>query len=224
MVKQSNLNSHGEKKTERIFAVGDIHGCYDKLVALMDKMDLDWSRDKLIFLGDYIDRGPNTYEVVDYLINLRKKHPQVIYLKGNHEEMLENYLSGRDRLSYLHDGGQPTLDSYLKHRRGDGGPIPGEHLDFFRSLVLFHETTDYIFVHAGLKTGVPLAKQDSRELLWIRDRFIRSKVNFGKRVIFGHTPFQEPLVQENKIGIDTGAVYSNLLTCVRLPDETFFSV
>ncbi|MDX9785639.1 MAG: metallophosphoesterase family protein [Desulfobacterales bacterium] len=219
-----NPRQRSGEDRERIFAVGDIHGCYDKLVALMGKIDVDWNLDKLIFLGDYIDRGPNAFEVVEYLVTLRKKYSRIIFLKGNHEEMLEKYLSGADRLNYLQDGGQPTLDSYLKHWRGEGGPIPEEHLDFFRSLVLFHETTDYIFVHAGLRVGVPLERQVAGDLLWIRDRFIQSKGDFGKRVVFGHTPFQEPLVQKNKIGIDTGAVYNNELTCVRLPDETFFSV
>lgn len=214
----------GESNAPKIFAVGDIHGCFDKLVALMKRIDINWDRDELIFLGDYIDRGPDSFDVVEYLVTLRKKYPRTVFLKGNHEEMLENYLSGVDRLSYLYDGGQQTLDSYLKHRKGAGGPIPEEHLDFFRALVLFHETRDYIFVHAGLAKGRPMQKQESRELLWIRDRFVRSKVDFGKRVVFGHTPFREPLVEENKIGIDTGAVYNNVLTCVRLPDVTFFSV
>jgi serine/threonine protein phosphatase 1 len=210
---------------ERIFAVGDIHGCFDKLTALMEKIDIEWRRDKLIFLGDYIDRGPDSYEVVEYLVNLKKQHPNIIFLKGNHEEMFENYLSGKNRLNYLYDGGQQTLDSYMNHRKKDAGyPVPEEHLDFIRALVLFHETDDYIFVHAGLKKGVPVEKQRSDELLWIRDPFVRSRANFGKRVVFGHTPFLEPLVEPNKIGIDTGAVYRNRLTCVRLPDVTIVSV
>jgi len=146
-------------------------------------------------------------------------------LKGNHEEMLEGYLSGNDRLGYLMNGGQQTLESYLKHHQQHqgGSPIPEAHLDFFRSLVLFYETDDYIFVHAGLKKGVPLNQQDPRQLLWARGRFLRAKSDYGKRVVFGHTPFPEPLVDAYKIGIDTGAVYGNRLTCVRLPDETFFS-
>ncbi|MFH0730799.1 MAG: metallophosphoesterase family protein [Pseudomonadota bacterium] len=210
---------------ERIFAVGDIHGCFDKLTVLMEKIDIDWSRDKLIFLGDYIDRGTDSYEVVEYLISLKKQHVNIVFLKGNHEEMFMNYLAGNNRLGYLYDGGQQTLDSYISHkRRGVGFPVPEEHLDFFRSLVLFHETDHYIFVHAGLKKGVPVEKQDSEELLWIRDPFVRSKADFGKRVVFGHTPFLEPLVEPNKIGIDTGAVFRNRLTCVRLPDVKFFSV
>lgn len=209
---------------ERIFAIGDIHGCYDKLLSLMEKIDIDWGLDKMIFLGDYIDRGPDSYEVVEYLIGLKKQHSNIVFLKGNHEEMLENYLSGKNRWGYLHDGGQQTLDSYIKHRKERfGSPIPQEHLDFFHSLVLFHETDHYVFVHAGVKKGIPLKKQTSEDLLWIRDPFVRSKADFGRRVVFGHTPFSEPLVEANKIGIDTGAVFNNRLTCVRLPDLKFFS-
>jgi serine/threonine protein phosphatase 1 len=209
---------------ERIFAVGDIHGCFDKLIALMGKIDIKWGREKLIFLGDYIDRGPDSFEVVEYLIDLKKQHPNIVFLKGNHEEMLENFLSGNNRLGYLSDGGQQTLDSYIAHRKGMTFPVPEEHLDFFRSLVLFHETDHYIFVHAGLEKGLPLERQDPEVLLWIRDPFVRSGADFGKRVVFGHTPFSEPLVEANKIGIDTGAVFSNRLTCVRLPDMMFFTV
>jgi serine/threonine protein phosphatase 1 len=219
------LPGTGSVAMERIFAIGDIHGCFDKLKALMDIIDIDWNRDNALFLGDYIDRGPDSYEVIEFLIALKKRHPNIIFLKGNHEEMFENFMSGNNRLGYLYDGGQQTLDSYLRHSRGcERFPVPEEHLDFFRSLVLFHQTSSYIFVHAGLKKGIPLEKQDPKELLWIRESFIRSKADFGKRVIFGHTPFEEPLVEVNKIGIDTGAVYHNRLTCVRLPDETFFSV
>jgi len=209
---------------ERIFAVGDIHGCFNKLTALMEKIDIEWGRDKLIFLGDYIDRGPDSFEVVEYLIGLKTRHPDIVFLKGNHEEMFENYLSGNNRLGYLSDGGQQTLDSYIKHRKAAAFPVPEEHLDFFRSLVLFHETDHYIFVHAGLEKGLPLEKQDPEVLLWIRNPFVRSKADFGKRVVFGHTPFLDPLVEANKIGIDTGAVFNNRLTSVRLPDMVFFTV
>ena len=136
--------------------------------------------------------------------------------------MLEKYLDGSDRFSYLANGGQKTLDQYLNRNKGyDSYPIPPEHLDFFKSLVLFYQTEDYIFVHAGLRKKVPLEMQDPNDILWIRNDFILSNYDFGKRVIFGHTPFSEPLVQTNKIGIDTGAVYGNKLTCVELPELVF---
>ena len=209
---------------KNIFAIGDIHGCLAKLRALIGKIPIDFTRDTLLFIGDYIDRGPHSVEVVDYLINFKKRHPGVIFLKGNHEDMLEKYLNGTDRFTYLLNGGQRTLDSYLNQTtKSEAFPIPSHHKDFYRSLKLYYETDKYIFVHAGMRPKVQLEFQENEDLLWIRDKFIYTKYNFGKRVIFGHTPLSKPLVESNKIGIDTGAVYGNVLTCVRLPDLEFFS-
>jgi serine/threonine protein phosphatase 1 len=210
---------------ERIYAVGDIHGCYDKLLVLMEKMDIDFESDTLVFLGDYIDRGPQSFEVVAYLADLKQRYANTIFLKGNHEEMLEKYLSGEDRITYLVNGGQQTLESYMNRPRPEGEPaIPSTHLEFFKSLRIYYETQNYIFVHAGLKNKVPLEKQKTEDLLWIRRRFIESKYDYGKMVVFGHTPLHEPLLLPNKIGIDTGAVYGNRLTCVRLPELVFYTV
>lgn len=209
---------------QKIFVVGDIHGCFDKLCALMDKIPINNTRDLLIFIGDYIDRGPSSFDVVNYLIDFKKRVPGTIFIKGNHEDMLQNYLDGSDRFTYLLNGGQKTLDEYLNRSDNkEAFPIPSEHLEFFNSLQLYYQTDDYIFVHAGLREKVPLESQDKMDLLWTRDEFIHSDFNFGKRVIFGHTPFKEPLLQANKIGIDTGAVYGNLLTCLQLPEMEFFS-
>ena len=209
---------------QRIFVIGDIHGCFDKLSALMDKIPINFNRDQLIFIGDYVDRGSGSLEVVNYLIDLKKRVPGIIFLKGNHEDMLQNYLDGSDRFTYLLNGGQRTLDEYLNHPHNPGKyPVPSAHLEFFNSLHLYYQTDDYIFVHAGLRKKVPLESQKKIDLLWIRDEFISTDFNFGKRVIFGHTPFKEPLVRRNKIGIDTGAVYGNRLTCVQLPEIIFFS-
>jgi serine/threonine protein phosphatase 1 len=210
---------------EHIFAIGDIHGCYDPLVRLLGRIPIDWSRDRLIFIGDYIDRGPQSFEVVQHLVELQARQPDTVFLKGNHEQMLLDYLSGRDRMTYLYNGGQQTLDGYLQHASSSGRyPIPDAHLRFFESLRLMFETEDYIFVHAGLRWGLPLERQNTEDLLWIRESFIDTRRSFGKRVVFGHTPFDEPRVEPNKIGIDTGAVYGNKLTCVQLPEEKFYSV
>lgn len=211
---------------ERIFAVGDIHGCFDKLVSLMERIDVDLEKETLIFIGDYIDRGPGSKEVVDYLIDLSRRESRVVFLKGNHELMLQEYLSGADRLSFLYNGGGETLTSYMKNgdHQNETNPIPQAHLEFFANLLLYYETDDYIFVHGGLKPNISLEKQEEWDMLWIRDDFIQSDFDFGKRVIFGHTPFREPLVLENKIGIDTGAVYGNKLTCLELPALRFVSV
>jgi serine/threonine protein phosphatase 1 len=209
---------------KRIFAIGDIHGCFDKLRDLMEKIPIDWANDRLVFIGDYIDRGANTIEVVDYLVDLQASKPDIVFLKGNHEDMLLSYLAGQDRMTYLYNGGQQTLDSYL-NRTGtpEKFPIPEHHLRFFKSLRLHYETEDHIFVHAGLRIGIPLARQNPQDLLWIREKFIDNPNACGKRVVFGHTPFENPRVEPNKIGIDTGAVYGNLLTCLQLPELRFFS-
>ena len=208
---------------KRIFAIGDIHGCYDQLKALVEKIPIDFFHDTLLFIGDYIDRGPHSAEVVDYLIKLKNHVKEVIFLKGNHEDMLDKFLNGADRFTYLLNGGQQTLDSYLtKPVQSEFFPIPPDHMEFFKSLRLFYETEEFIFVHAGLRPRVPLESQNTEDLLWIRNKFVSSKYDFGKRVIFGHTPLKKPLVEPNKIGIDTGAVYGNALTCVQLPDLVFF--
>jgi len=208
---------------KKIYAVGDIHGCFEKLKFLMGKIQLDAERDTLVFLGDYIDRGAQSFEVVQYLIKLRREIDDVVFLKGNHEDLLLKYLAGQFKLTYLLNGGAETLESYRMHRNGPQNPlIPDQHMDFFASLLLYHESSDYIFVHAGLREYISLSDQNSEDLLWIRDAFISSDYDFGKRVVFGHTPFAEPLVRFNKIGIDTGAVYGNKLTCVELPACKFY--
>jgi serine/threonine protein phosphatase 1 len=123
------------------------------------------------------------------------------------------------------NGGLATLNSYRTDQQKHGGfLIPDEHLSFFRSLKLIIELEDYYVVHAGFRPGVPVPNQSMEDLLWIRDTFIFSNQFFGKRVIFGHTPFAQPLVMENKIGLDTGAVYGNRLTCLELPSLKFHFV
>ena len=203
----------------KIFAVGDIHGCLDKLQALMEKIDIDYAEDTLVFLGDYIDRGKNSYEVVEYLLALKNQCHHIVFLKGNHEEMLFNYLSGQDTVTFLFNGGKQTLQEYTD-ASGEVF-IPSRHLSFFNSLQLYYETDDYIFVHAGLKDDVPLERQAADDLLWIRKPFINSSYDFGKLIIFGHTPVPEVLIHDNKIGIDTGAVYGYKLTCIELPGKIF---
>lgn len=116
------------------------------------------------------------------------------------------------------------MESYMKRSRmSDSTMIPQKHLDFFKSLSLFYQTDDFIFVHAGLRENIPFEMQDPADFLWIRADFVHSDFDFGKRVIFGHTPYKKPLVEPNKIGIDTGAVYGNKLTCVELPALLFYN-
>jgi serine/threonine protein phosphatase 1 len=211
---------------QKIFAIGDIHGCLDKLEELIEKIPADSQKDQLVFLGDYIDRGKYSREVVDYVINLKNNFQNLIFLLGNHERMFLNYLEGIDEELYLYNGGRVTLLSYgikstdLPQERKK--KIPAEHLSFFQSLMSYYETPDYLFVHAGLMPGIELDKQKIDDLVWVRWDFIDSSDDFGKIVVFGHTPARAPSIAKNKIGIDTGAVYGGKLTCLELPAIKFY--
>lgn len=222
---------------ERIFVVGDIHGCLDKLQDLMKRIDPAPGRDQLVFLGDYIDRGDNSRGVVDYLLRVREKYPETVFLVGNHEKMFLDFLGGIEQALFIHNGGGSTIRSYMgsmenpkmiMHRGLDtvvlDQMVPPGHRAFLGGLLPYYETADYIMVHAGLKNGVRLEEQTVDDLVWIREEFIYSEQDFGRRVIFGHTPFVRPLVLPNKIGIDTGAVYGNTLTCLILPNLEFVSL
>ncbi|MBN1626537.1 MAG: serine/threonine protein phosphatase [Deltaproteobacteria bacterium] len=206
---------------KRTFIIGDIHGCLDMLRGLMDKIDWDPEKDRLIFLGDYIDRGKDSKGVIDYIIGLKKISPNVQCLMGNHEELFMNYINGQDEGSFLYNGGVTTLNSY--HYKGNG-KIDAEHIEFLKSLLLMIELDDYYIVHAGMKPGVDVKEQTAKDTLWIREPFIFSDYDFGKRIIFGHTPFSSPLIMDNKIGLDTGAVFGNKLTCLEIPAMKFYSI
>jgi len=206
----------------KIFVIGDIHGCLETLKDLMNKIVIDNQNDTLVFIGDYIDRGESVREVVDYVIRLKDEYKNIICLLGNHEQMLMRYLDGVDEDLYLNNGGRTTLRSYkillsddIKERKRK---IPAEHRQFFESLLPYYETDNYIFVHAGLRPGRRLKEQTISDLLWIRYEFIEAEDDLGKTVVFGHTPIISPLIEKNKIGIDTGAVYGGKLTCLELPE------
>ena len=210
---------------EKTFIIGDIHGCLDMLRRLMDKIHWRPEKDRLIFLGDFIDRGKNSKGVVDYVLDLRRTSARIDCLVGNHEILLLDYVDGNDRGLYFLNGGWSTLESYRAgNPEEDGELIPPDHIAFYRSLQTYLELEDYYVVHAGFRPGVEIEKQVLEDMTWIREPFIYSDYDFGKRVIFGHTPFREPLVLANKIGLDTGAVYGNLLSCLELPDLRFYSV
>jgi len=208
----------------RIFVIGDIHGCYEKLKTLLEKIHVK-NNDMLVFLGDYIDRGADSKKVVDEVINLKSRHHTVTLL-GNHEKMLLDVLQkGLPIEMWLFNGGEATLLSYgIRGHDISFHLFPPEHMEFFRSLLPYYETDNYIFVHAGLRPNIPLRKQSVDDLVWIRDEFIYSDCNFGKVVVFGHTPLAEPVFMRNKIGIDTGAVYGGKLTCLILPERQVLQV
>lgn len=209
----------------KIFVVGDVHGCLEILKRLIDKIEWNSSNDRLIFIGDYIDRGQDSKGVVDFILKLKKDSPLVQCLIGNHEQMFLDYLSGVDSQSFIFNGGLPTLRSYNEERlRSEDPLIPSAHLDFFSSLLPMIELEQCYIVHAGFRPNIKIEDQDIIDMIWIRDEFIYSDYDFGEVVIFGHTPFNSPIIMKNKIGIDTGAVYGNCLTCLELPEKKFHSV
>ena len=203
---RQSINS---RQQNRLLAIGDIHGCLDQLKTLM-KQVIPTSSDKIVFLGDYVDRGPASAGVIDYLIEFGAAFPATVFLRGNHEQMFAEYLEGHDPTAFLMNGGLKTLSSYQDSGRW---PIPSSHHSFFETLINYFETEDYIFVHAGLRPGIPLSKQDSSDLIWIRREFISSSYDWGKTVVYGHTPLEEPFLTESRLGLDTGCVYGRQLTC-----------
>ncbi|MDH4322044.1 MAG: metallophosphoesterase [Desulfobulbaceae bacterium] len=212
----------------RIFAIGDIHGCYDKLVTLLARLPYDPDRDTLVFIGDYIGRGRQARQVVEHLSQLSKDNPRVVTLMGNHELMLFEYHRHGDRnlLEVMRKNGvEDTMASYGRSNVANLRSLsflPPSHRQFLENLLPIWQTDDYIFVHAGILPDRPLAEQDQDTFCWVRDMFLAKEHDFGKPVVFGHTPFATPLVTPTKIGIDTGAVYGNLLTAVELPGLRFY--
>lgn len=213
------------------YIFGDIHGCLDKLhkIFFFIKGQLNQD-DTLIFLGDYIDRGMYSCEVVEYLITVSGTYNS-IFLKGNHEDMLLKYLAHQDKQNiFIQNGGGATIKSYTRNYREF--MIPESHHLFYNNLKLYFETDDFIAVHAGFNPKIDnIHDQSVEDILWIRDTFYRHDHYWNKSIIFGHTPVsfisnrsERIFVDESKniIGIDTGAVYGGKLTCLRWPDKKIY--
>ncbi len=204
-----------------IYAIGDVHGCKEKLEELLNKIK-PVPEDTLVFLGDYIDRGPDSKGVINLLIELSQKN-RTIFLRGNHEWMFLEFYYKRDDESWTrweYNGARKTLESY-----GGIDNIPSEHLKFIENTKIYHTEGKYLFVHAGVKPAVPLEKQNEMDMMWIRREFINYPNPLkGYTVVFGHTPQEEPLIQSDKIGIDTGCVYGRKLTCIRVEDRKIIQV
>ena len=175
-----------------IYTIGDIHGCLDQLQRLVElcEQDAGSQKSKFIFLGDYIDRGPDSRGVIEFLMNLQKWSPdEVICLRGNHEDLLLDALEGDDaELHWRSNGGEATLRSYGVTRTAD---IPSSHLNWIHSLPFLHDDSQRFFVHAGIHPERALNQQRSRDLLWIREPFLSSDKDFGRLVVHGHSPIKE---------------------------------
>ncbi|MDX1541695.1 MAG: metallophosphoesterase family protein [Geminicoccaceae bacterium] len=224
-----------------IYAIGDIHGRADLLGVLRRQIEEDaqqltpGTERIVVYMGDYVDRGLESAEVIDALIRHPLEGFRSIHLLGNHDAWLLSFLvDPQVGATWLRYGGDVTLHSYgvrlgtpvddaeylvslqaaLRQR------LPRSHVDFLRSLELSFESGDFLFVHAGVRPGVAVDRQTADDLLWIREPFLSFDRSFGKVVVHGHTVESEPVVRHNRIGIDTGACWTGRLTCLVLEEGT----
>ncbi len=221
-----------------IYAIGDVHGRCDLLELLTSRIIEDAAKRRsskrlLVLLGDYVSRGVDSRRVIETLLAPPPAGFTRITLRGNHEDLWLRYLGGDldagrhwfdfDGLDTLADYGVDVGDRSRRDnatvealRERFAAALPAEHLAFVRSTPACHRSGDYLFAHAGVRPGVPLAQQDTRDLMWIRKPFIDSLLDHGAVVVHGHCVVAEPELRANRIGIDTGAWRSGVLSCVAL--------
>lgn len=222
----------------RVYAVGDIHGRVDLLDRVLDAINSDMASVPIansieVFLGDYVDRGPDARSVIDRLIARDRTHKSV-FLKGNHETFLATFAKCPPLLNdWQRIGGLETLMSYgltpsinadavtqARLAAALEQAMPLSHSRFLDDLKSSFTCGDYYFVHAGVRPGIPLAKQREQDLLWIRQEFLLCEEDFGKVVVHGHTPVPRVEIRTNRINIDTGAYATGNLTCLVLEGST----
>ena len=214
---------------QRVYAIGDVHGCLDRLQAIHELIAEDLAARPaeeavLVHLGDYVDRGPDSAGVVARLAaGAPLPNVPTVNLMGNHEHlMLSALATGETETTelWLANGGADSLQSWGVPRSAQPREwptyLPMPHLMFLRDLALRHEVGGYLFVHAGIRPDIPLDRQSRHDLMWIREPFLSWNESFGPVVVHGHTPRPEPVVRSNRIGIDTGAVMGGVLTCAVL--------
>jgi len=223
----------------RVYAIGDIHGRADLLDRLHALIDADFDRRsvdtvRVVYLGDYVDRGPESAAVLERLATAHCDFVKVTYLRGNHEELLLRFLNDHTvGHSWLQLGGAQTLESYgidVSRVLGDKGyaglsqrlkaVLPPHHLSLLERLASSFTLGDYFFCHAGVRPGTPLDRQRPEDLSWIRGPFLDSKDDFGKIVVHGHSPVDHPDFRANRINIDTRAFATGHLTCLALEGST----
>ena len=226
----------------RVYAIGDIHGRAD-LLGRLHKQILDDAktapdrRKVVVYVGDYIDRGPGSFDVIDGLIEQPLEGFEHHCLKGNHEDMLIEFLeTGNHGETWIMNGGREALDSYSygislwdllsdlqdleKVRQKLRQAIPESHWKFLTGLEMHHTEGDYLFVHAGIRPGVEIQDQEDFDLMWIREEFLDSEADLGHMVVHGHSTRPEPEIRSNRIGIDTGAWNTNQLTALVLEADS----
>ncbi|HSI66116.1 MAG TPA: metallophosphoesterase family protein [Planococcus sp. (in: firmicutes)] len=220
---------------KRILAISDIHGEFKLFDKLLQKAGYDAAEDELILLGDYVDRGPDSRRVLERVIELKERG--AIVLRGNHDQMMLD--AARDepgaKGNWAQNGALPTLQSYessIKDMTLPTADLFWEHIEFIKQLDYYHETDDFIFVHAGVQPGTPVEQTDPLILLWIREEFYKT-YSGEKTVVFGHTPafmlrgtrdYNVYFGDNRIIGIDGGAAYGGQLNCLELPSRRSYSV
>ncbi|WP_368185851.1 metallophosphoesterase [Aestuariibius sp. HNIBRBA575] len=215
-----------------LYAIGDIHGHLDKLTRAVDLIERDGGPDaEIVFVGDYTDRGPQSREVIDFLIEARSAGRKWTFLKGNHDRAFQYFMQPVPRfdphmlvgMDWLHDriGGKTTLRSYgveidersryeevLKQAHE---LVPQSHLNFLDQTTMMHRQGDCVFVHAGIRPGIPLGAQAENDLLWIREPFLSNTDDHGPLIVHGHTALKHPQHYGNRINLDGGAAYGEML-------------
>jgi len=215
----------------RLYAIGDVHGCIDELSAVHESIaeDLaaapaqDW---RIVHVGDFVDRGPDSAAVLQFLSERSAADPRIVNLRGNHDHMFAEALAGDTRMQtvWLQNGGDTTLADYGLSARGlsassnggTGDKIPQAHVDFLDNLPFSARFGDYFFVHAGIDPAIALDDQVPDDMMWIRERFLQDGREYDAVIVHGHTPTRRIDVRANRVGIDTGAVFGGHLSCLIL--------
>jgi serine/threonine protein phosphatase 1 len=220
----------------RVYAVGDVHGCLGHLNRLLDLIEKDLVgcslRSHLVLLGDLVDRGPDSAGVLERLIERGLPTDGWDCIMGNHEEVMLDCLAGRSGIAdnWLRYGGVQTLESYgfgaseifspvFDLSTALKGAIPSRHVEFLQSMKAYVQIGDYLFVHAGIRPGVPLERQSGRDLRWIRQGFLDDRTNHGMMVVHGHTIVEEVDFRPNRIAVDTGCYVSGQLSALVLEGD-----
>jgi serine/threonine protein phosphatase 1 len=229
-----------EPATYPIYAIGDIHGCIKELQAaemrIAEDMRLSGRAGLVVLLGDYVDRGPSSYQVVEHLLRPSELGLRRLALCGNHEDVFSKFIAEPQLyMDWLDLGGEKTLMSYgidVAHlnlrRKGKARDlkqvlaeaIPASHIEFLAHLPVLLKVGELVFVHAGLRPRVPLLEQDDEDLMWIREPFLSQGPGWPIIVVHGHTPASEPSLGPGRIGIDTGAFFTGKLTVLKIDGET----
>ena len=234
--KKSDWKPKG-KLGERAYAVGDIHGCLRETELLIEKIKIDndyrdAAKSYIVFLGDLVDRGPNSRGVIELLMRFPYTFAEPLFIMGNHEEMMVRGLMGEPTLlpDWLKYGGYACAESYGVPRGRLTGQtpeamehilrlaIPKAHVEFLAGFLDYVQFGDYLFTHAGIRPKVPLDRQQSQDFRWIRDPFLGYKGDHGVVVVHGHTITDRIEIKRNRIGIDTGAYQTGCLTAVCIED------